>query len=191
MLNQYLQANIKTNGDFRFIHCPEIVSIYCGSDTENDIYNKQYEFKKRRRAELLAANNYEGYICLTERPYRLDALLEIIANEKCNAEKLANLVMQVWMDSESPSTNIKIWRRLFSQMKNCRVFQKSKKHLPDKFKVWRGGTANGISWTTDKNTAHWFADRFNRNDAVHCREITRDSAICYLGDRNEQEIILI
>jgi hypothetical protein len=191
MLNRYLQSNIQTKGDVRFIHCPEIVSIYCGGDFEDNLYNQQYEYKKRRRAELLAANDFEGYVFLTERPYRLNALLDIIGDNKCNAERLANLIMQVWADSESPSTNIKIWRKIFSDMKNCRVFQESKNSLPERFKVWRGGTAKGISWTTDEKVAHWFAKRLNKNDAVHCREITRDNAVCYVGDRGEKEIILL
>jgi hypothetical protein len=47
------------------------------------------------------------------------------------------------------------------------------------------------SWATDEKVAHWFAKRFNAGTKVHSREITRDSAVCYLKDRSEKEIILL
>ncbi len=191
MLNKYLQDNIQTRGNMRFIHCPEVVALYSGTEIETKIANRQYEYIKSKRATLFAAGDYEGFVCMTERPYRLDALVQIITTGKCNAEKLAHLLINVWIGSENPSNNEFIWRGLFAEFRNTRTFQKSKQDLPPQITIWRGGNKDGLSWTTDKEKANWFANRFNQSAPVHKRIILRDEAVCFIPDRNESEIILL
>jgi len=84
-----------------------------------------------------------------------------------------------------------MWRGLFNKFKSSRIFIATKAGLPERFKIWRGGSANGLSWTTDESIARWFANRFGAGAEVHCRETTRDHAVCYLTGRNEKEVILL
>jgi len=89
MLNQYLQSNIRQRNDFRFIHCPEIVTPYCGQEFEDELLNQQLERIRGVRQKMLSIGNFEGYVFRTARPYRFDALLEIIASSRMNFEQLA------------------------------------------------------------------------------------------------------
>lgn len=192
MLNPYLKSSIQVNkNDHLFIHCPEIVDFYHGTIDEDEYLNKQYDFIKCKRTEAFMTGNLEGFILLTTRPYRLGALLEVIAENKHEEETLAQLLLHVWMDTEHPSTNYETWHTLFSRFKECHCFTKTKDCLPNRFKIWRGGSANSLSWTLDELIARWFANRFNKNPKIHCREIIKEEAICYLDARGEKEVILL
>ena len=64
--------------------------------------------------------------------------------------------------------------------------------LPQKITVWRGGTSDGLSWTTDKKVAVKFANRFHDyKPEIHCRQVHKSDVICCLEDRSESEIILM
>ena len=193
ILNAYLQSNIQARGGLRFVHCPEIVDLYFGSDIENEMLNQKYKFVKQKRKQLFANGDFAGFVWYTERPYRLDAFLKVIDACKFNSKNIAELFLEIWADSELPcGHNFKIWRDLFSAFKDNRVLENTKKHLPERFKVWRGGSPDGISWTLDENIARKFSERkYRRTKMVQCREITRDEVICYLDGRGEKEIILL
>jgi hypothetical protein len=68
-------------------------------------------------------------------------------------------------------------------------------HLPDSFSIWRGTggcpiteAARGLSWTTDRDTACWFAFRSYQNPVVVLRAtISRDDVI--FASIYESEII--
>lgn len=65
--------------------------------------------------------------------------------------------------------------------------------------VYRGvnynGLPEGLSWTTDKNKAIWFANRFKGNNPrVYKLDIDiskdADSILAYFSSRNEQEVVI-
>lgn len=191
MLISELQSCVQQRGSFNYIHCPEIVELYCGTEMEDNLLNQQYEIIRTERQKMMSGGDFERYIFRTARPYRLEALGEVIMQDKLDAERLAKLIMEVWTDSENPSEALELWRGLFGAFRNCKTFTTSKAALPDKFVVWRGGTADGLSWTLDEKIARWFAKRFGKNEQILHREITRTEAVCYLPDRGEKEVILI
>lgn len=70
--------------------------------------------------------------------------------------------------------------------------------LPETMRIWRGTNGvskrkatNGISWTTDRDVACWFAMRFAHLDSplVLCAEISRTDVFYYSNDRNESEVV--
>ena len=67
--------------------------------------------------------------------------------------------------------------------------------LPDgEFRIYRGGTPDGFSWSLDKGIAKWFATRFKRTgiaDKVYTMLITKAEVLWYTDARNEQEVVLI
>lgn len=192
MLEPYLQRNIKQMGGFTFIHCPEIVTLYCGNPREDELLNMRYNMMKKERQLALANGEYRKYIFLTEKPYRLEAFLYILNNTNCLYEFLAEILLDVWMHTEYQSMNKKIWVSLFMHFKDSKTFQNTKLKLPEKMTIWRGGALNGLSWTTDKDVAVKFANRFqDKEPQIHCRRILKRDVICFLDGRDESEIILL
>lgn len=192
MLDSYLQRNIKQMGNFKFIHCPEIVTLYFDDEQTCQMVNERYKFVKQSRQRALVEKDYETYVFLAERPYRLGAFVEVLKNKDCPFEKLAKLLLDIWIDAESPSINKNIWMRLFRQFKNSKAFQTTKATLPETITVWRGGSPNGLSWTTSRDIAVKFAKRsYRTTNKIQCRHIHKSDAICFLEDRGESEIIIL
>lgn len=73
-------------------------------------------------------------------------------------------------------------------------------HLPDVTTVWRGTSylthaqsASGLSWTTDRDCACWFALRFaerNGRPLVLRTEVQREEILLYHDERNESEAVI-
>lgn len=192
MLDSYLQQQIKQMDGITFIHCPEIVDLYYDWPQTNKLLNTRYHAVKKERELALSNNDYMTYIFLTTKPYRLDAFLYILNNTNCPYEDLADILLKVWMQIECPSINKNIWTNLFMHFKDSNVFQNTKRKLPKKITVWRGGTSDGLSWTTDKEVAVKFANRFHDyKREIHCRHVHKSDVICFLEDRSESEIIIL
>lgn len=72
--------------------------------------------------------------------------------------------------------------------------------LPETLTIWRGTSAlsrqkaaNGFSWTTDRDTACWFAMRFakkNGKPLVLKAEIPKAQILCFTDERDESEIVI-
>ena len=61
--------------------------------------------------------------------------------------------------------------------------------------VNQGGKPSGLSWTTDKEKAEWFANRWSnfgvKDGEVYVMLITDPSCVlAYFSDRNESEVII-
>ncbi len=68
--------------------------------------------------------------------------------------------------------------------------------LPDSVTVYRGVTSFNakrikvLSWTLDKDTAQWFANRFGEKGTVYTAQIHKEHICALFHGRNESEIIL-
>lgn len=66
--------------------------------------------------------------------------------------------------------------------------------LPDEIVVYRGvnrkGSYKGLSWTTDRERAEWFASRWKINSAVYKATIAKADVLACFGERGEEEIVL-
>ena len=66
----------------------------------------------------------------------------------------------------------------------------------DTFTIYRGfngdGTPYGLSWTTQRTTAEWFARRFLTDDSAHIASatVTRADVIALFTRRGEHEIVV-
>lgn len=66
----------------------------------------------------------------------------------------------------------------------------------DIINIYRGQTnessdlEEAISWTTDKNKAVWFSDRFNSGGKVFSAKIKKENILGYISERNESEVIV-
>jgi len=159
---------------------PLIVEI-CHADQMNALVNERYRHKLKELEAAKEAGDWDQFVWLHARPYRLNALLEA-------KEITPEMITEVWIDAESPGINRDVWLMLFARIPNDSLDK-----LPEKLTIYRGTVPedeNGISWTLDRKTAEFFAKRFNNgNGIVKTLEIAKEDALFYSNDRGEQEII--
>ena len=100
--------------------------------------------------------------------------------------------------SESPSTNRELWLRLFESPRAGREAIMSPSDFaflnaqPEVLTIYRGGNACGLSWTTEHESAVWFASRFNGpgTDAeLWAAQIKRIDVLAAFSGRGESEIV--
>lgn len=68
--------------------------------------------------------------------------------------------------------------------------------LPESITVYRGvneynaENIKALSWTLNKDTAEWFANRFGNNGTVYQAEIEKQHIFAVFDGRNESEVIV-
>ena len=165
----------------------------------NALLNKRYEVMSEKIKKYLQDKKYDSYIFMHERPYRLQAFLDI--NILLDNKDYWELLCDIWVDSENIWQNLNIWKKLLKRRSNSKhlfMSESDKKHfdnLPDQFVVYRGYTIGknktGLSYTTDEIKAKWFAKRFDKNGEVRSRRIDKKDVFAYTNKRSEMEIILL
>lgn len=163
--------------------------------------NFKVDFTEKRVKEARAKKQWSRFIYLHERPYRLEAFLEIA--DELRPRDYWKLVGGIWQDSENIWQCRDYWDEIFSRDDPMRglMMDRSERSalakLPDKLTIYRGDkTANrarkGLSWTLDRSRAQWFAKRLcKKGDTAFVAKgkIAKKDVIAYLTGRNESEII--
>lgn len=162
------------------------------------LLNRSYQKKCKDLAHAFDQEDWYTFIILHERPYRLDAFMQIA--HEMPYRKFWALLSMVWMDAHILWRNEAIWRELWNEDRPCKQYamnateRKAFKRLPDEITVYRGigdgNTINGMSWTLDRDKAIWFA-RSNAEPPVLLtgRAMKSDAHALLLG-RKEKEIVL-
>lgn len=161
--------------------------------------NYQYEAKKQLVSEALEKEKYQTYIWLHERPYRLEAFMEI--QEFLDDKQYWKLLGEVWTDTENGWSYLDQWRELFSSDRAHREYlmdwdeQLAYQSLADTVTVYRGCQPNlnedGISWTLKRDKAEWFAKRFSKDGIVIEKQISKRDIIAVFTGRNEFEAVIL
>jgi len=164
----------------------------------NGSANAYYLQKKKDLETALAEKNYSRVVYLHERPYRLQAFIQIAHH--LSDEKYWSLLASVWTDTENAWQNLDEWKELFnsSRPKRHRLMDRDEvlayDSLPDTVKVYRGCqkgiNEDGISWTLKRDKAEWFATRFSKDGLVLEKEIQKKDIIAVFTNRNEYEVII-
>jgi hypothetical protein len=166
----------------------------------NALTNKRYVEIKERVKQSLEEKDYKRYVWLHERPYRFNAFVEV--KDNFSDEDYWETLADVWTDSENIHQNQLRWKELFeSDRKNKQSFMseddlKFFNDLPEEITVYRGCTdglnEEGFSYTTERDQAEWFANRFSKaNPKVIERTIKKEEVFAYTNSRGENEIIII
>lgn len=163
---------------------------------QNKIVNRQLEYKKKAVSSALEKQNYNQYIWLHERPFRLNAFLAI--QDHLDDVTYSSLLAEVWIDSE----NIWQYQRQWISILNDTRFSSQHfmvpeeydffRSLPSRFTIYRGcdrKNRSGLSWTLDRKKALWFAARFEGNVLLE-KTVCKKSVLAYVSRRSESEIIL-
>jgi hypothetical protein len=189
MLNQYLQDHLEEHFGDTWIHSPFTAEIYHGSRYD-DTLNVEYEAWVVARKKAIDEGRFEDYVWLAARPYRLNAFEELVICKAIGYERAAKLIMAIWRDVELPGFHEDYWRVLFADFRDSQAFADTKRDLPKRFKVWRGGDADGLSWTMDEAVARTFSTMHRRNGEIHSKVIGRKQVLFYTDNRNEKEVVL-
>ena len=144
--------------------------------------------------------DWHRFLLLHPRADRPDALQGLEPWIEDDAEYWA-LVGEVWIDTERPSEDEAIWRELFGAERPGRealIDPLALASLPDPVRVFRGfdreGGERGLSWTTDRERADWFARRFaigDREPRVAIGTVDKSRVIAYPLGRREAEIVAL
>lgn len=198
-LEKYLDYNeaLKTQS----LRHPLVYSIFY-SEQMNKFLNKQFEQKKLALLEAKKDKAWSSYISLHERPWRFDALRQIEHN--LSSRDYWKIVRWVWMDCENVHQNFNGWRDVWmAEMANRKtVMTKADAEelakLGEVVEIYRGANTEehasvGFSWTTDRDRAEWFAQRYAGQGVgafVAHGVIAKPHIIALLLSRNENEIVV-
>ena len=178
--------------------------VYSVPLLSNALANVQYADKVKRIADVKEESNWFIYVWLHERPYRLEALLEIA--DLMDDDDYWQLVADVWIDSENIWQNMDEWIDLLGSERPGREHMmvddapQTLAALGQTFTIYRGClrevNEDGLSWTLDRERAEWFAHRFadmreDNEEAVVIEAVVDSSAVvALLTSRSENEIVL-
>lgn len=200
-LNKELKPYYTEENGIPMIKHPLVFSIF-HTDIQNYIINKHYEWKKNEIKKAIKNKKWSSFIFLHERPYRLSAFTAIEADLRKEPKRYWELLADIWVDSENIWQNKHEWRYYLKNgpKKNQEYFmtpeeRKELKNMPDKITVYRGyvpgKNKGGLSYTTSKKMAEWFANRFGGNGKLLERVVDKKDIFAYKSSRNEEEIIIL
>lgn len=188
----------------QILHHPLIIQIpyFPGM---NRLSNRQLEHKNMLLKESVASENWDRYVFVHERPYRIEALQRVLWEMNATAPDVVwPLIGSVWIDSENISEYFDDWLELWDQdIPNRHLCmddaeQAALKALPATITIYRGFghdvASHGQSWTTDREKAVWFANRYQthggRQPMLATATIKKSKVIAYFLGRNESEIVV-
>lgn len=165
------------------------------------LYNEQLRMKREALARAEEEKDWNSYIYLHERPYRVAAFQAI--QHRIGDGTYWKLLGSIWRDSENIRENHEEWIGLISSPRARREEmmndedRKALEAMPLAFTIYQGHTDkrdDGYSWTTAPETAAWFANRFadmeKARPMVTTAVVAKRDVIAYMTDRNEFEILV-
>lgn len=173
-------------------------------EQSNKLINRAYVHKKQAVEKAREAADWERFVFLHERPYRIDALETVLFEEEISEpDRIWPLIAGVWIDSENIWQCLNQWVDIWNSEGHAHsVFMEDDemetfKALPDTITVWRGvahrESVEGMSWTVDKAKAEWFARRFaggeGRTPLLVEGTVSKRDVLAYFSNRGESEIV--
>lgn len=188
------------------LHHPLVVNVM-----PNAIFaqyaNQQFEQKTEALAQAREKREWHTVVFLHERPYRFEALtaaVELGVTE--NPQVYWELVGNIWTDSENIHENFDEWEMLWSEPVPGResIMDEDERAalaaLPDMVTIYRGvaheDAMAGLSWTTDRAKALWFARRYKFKgddyDPYLVRaKVAKANILAYFLGRGESEVVVL
>ena len=184
------------------LHHPFVIMPFY-SETLNKFANDQFERKTRSCAKALEDKQWATYVFLHERPYRLDALMDLVEMGAMSPTEYWEMVAEVWIDSENIREYPEQWEMLLSggpEGSDAMMFDyehQALAALSDTVFLYQGHTGSrddGWSWTTEYETARWFAHRFatleDDTPMLTTGRVRKDDVLAMFTRRGEMEILV-
>ncbi len=201
-LAAYLEEGGKT---YAMIRHPYVYAVPF-FETEEEVQRLNAALKSKRAAieTALGEKDYNRFVFLHERPYRVHAFQEIAL--ELSDVAYWPMLREIWSDSENVFQNHMLWwemltsprkkRNLFTACEDRSAFKKQ----PSTLAIYRGttdlemnGHYLGFSWTLSEDKARWFASRFNKeneNPIVARAKVAKKDVIGFVKGRGEEEIVV-
>ncbi len=155
--------------------------------------NARLDQKRRQIEKAWDDGSWDTYMWAHERPYRLDAFLEIEAY--LDDAEYWRLLSEAWIDTENAWQNLDEWYELWQSDRGERPKHELPEGSGDVLTIYRGVREEeheGISWTLSYEKAKWFALRLRVGDEkayVRTGTVEASRVWFYSDDRGEQEIL--
>ena len=168
-----------------FLHHPLVVSLVVIPSIENKVYASKLKRLQER------PDDYRRNIYFYERPYRWLTLMEWWEDGLLDEDTLREMLPAVYMDAEFTHQNdteqaIRAFRDAGYTTDDTHWASKPTRPLM----VYRGGSPEGMSWTTSLLTAKWFAQRFGGDESVYVGYAPPDAILAMMGGRGENEVVV-
>jgi hypothetical protein len=194
-LHPDLEAHLIMTDFGRMVHHPLIIEIM----PRPAMVNYRYEAKRKALHEAMSDSNWHQAVWLHERPYRLDAFMQI--EDDLDDDEYWSILADIWLDSENIWQNLDQWRELFESTRSGSPMTDEEEAalaaMPDPVPVYRGSVEDaneyGLSWTTDRERAEWFAVRMTADDEVGVvldGLVAKEHVAAYFTGRGEDEIVV-
>ncbi|WP_281740653.1 hypothetical protein [Holdemanella biformis] len=144
----------------------------------------------------------ELYI-MVRKSYRLTFLK--YAKKYMSSKDFSTYLADAWVSSENPSQDANCslgmlisWfeqadKKILMETEDYQVYVS----LPDELRIYRGVTLgrepNGLSWTSNLETAKWFAHRYDRGNNqgyVEAAIVKKEEVLAYFNTRGEDELVV-
>lgn len=154
-----------------------------------------------RRIIEKAENPYHVYMLLNP-PYALTFLN--LASPYLSKKDFSEILSSAWVMCEAPHNDPDVSKSdLISMFKSADPQSlmdddeyKQFQTMDDTVTVYRGVTSYNadnvktLSWTLNKETAEWFAHRFDEDGTVYEAQVDKEHIYAVFNGRNESEVIL-
>ncbi len=199
-------VSVQKNDNLPFLcYHPYSSYVHIGSPiNHNKTYNILEENDYREWVSELCvaidrAEDLEHLLYLVNTPYYL-TFLKYAKNYICERD-FGELFTHSWVTEDNPNGDVNVpMKTSCSWFRGIRKEYLMNEHdmekynaLPDKVTVYRGVSAGrehyGLSWTTDKEKAVWFANRFSKGYLLKVT-IDKKYALAYLTSRGEEEVVV-
>jgi len=195
---QDLHPELAEYRDGERLNHPLVQAFHWNLDKANELY----EYKCTEIQKAIHTRDWEGYIRLHERPYRLDVFLHLLGEYDLSPEEKWPLVAFVSFDTERAREDQEVWRNILRSScphRHLMMAADERAHLDDldsELTVWRGvnhrEAVRGLSWTLNQDVAVRFTRRVAPNTPAFLARghIRKADAIAYINFRGEDEIVV-
>ena len=181
----------------KFVHTVMAVPHYFA------LYNEQYRFRSQAADKFLINKEFEKYLAVIEKPYRVEEFLKIQPMIE-DDQAYYNLFEDIWVCVENiwqykDQLALHIIERVATLPDHQRFDPAVKLNFDSngELEIYRGVNKNGdhygLSFTTDREQARWFSSRLCKSKEGYVREltVTKDDIIFTTNRRAEKEVVTL
>lgn len=188
---------------FMELHHPLMIDIPY-DEQKNALINASYQQKLHDLKEWKRRGAWSRYVGVYERPYRLEAFMEIAYDT--HSPEYWSIAGWLWEDTENQWQNLSEWQDVLSSERDQKEYfmtsdeQQFLKSMPDEVEIYRGCfegiNDEGLSWTLDMSIAELFSQHrhFKRKDdwesVILSQTVSKEDIFAVKLGRKESEVIL-
>ncbi len=206
---QLLQMDIIQDKEFPFIVRHPFFDFIEAQNWEPD-YNENYVMLDTEEGQRVAkktmsriidmVSQYEAFLEIVKKPYL--PLFFKLTQDYLSLKDYSVFLSKMWINVEFSNSDkyissydfIALFKKADKKMLMNNDELKTFKSLPDTLTVYRGvkpnATIEALSWSLKKETALWFANRFEENGKVYAANIKKHDILAYFDERKEAEIVV-